>query len=103
MMKRVLHSRNTVNDVLLQRVYSEFLEMPGLRLTCRQAQRLWGLDEHSCIALLEFLVDAKFLCRPGHGAYSRLFNGQTNPPRPRMAQADVPGWVSATQEEEEAV
>ena len=71
-MSMTTHSRNTVNDLLLQRVYSEFLEMPGLRLTCQQAQRLWGLDEHSCMALLEFLVDAKFLCRPAHGAYSRL-------------------------------
>jgi hypothetical protein len=34
-----------VDDALIQRVYGEFLEMPGLRLTCQQAQRLWGLDE----------------------------------------------------------
>ena len=92
-------SRNTVNDPLLQRVYSEFLEMPGLRLTSKQAQRLWGLDEQACLNLLEFLVDAKFLCRPGHGAYSRLFDGHTDPPRPRMTKADVAESMSVRKKE----
>jgi hypothetical protein len=63
--------RSIVDDALLQRVYGEFLEMPGLRLTCQQAQQLWGLDESACVALLESLVDAKFLCRPGRGIYMR--------------------------------
>jgi hypothetical protein len=34
--------RSIVDEALLHRVYGEFLEMPGLRLTCQQAQRLWG-------------------------------------------------------------
>jgi hypothetical protein len=98
-MSTTTRSRNTVNDLLLQRVYSEFLEMPGLRLTCKQAQRLWGLDEQSCMELLEFLVDAKFLCRPGHGTYSRLSEGHPVRPRPRMATADVAESVSARNKE----
>ena len=93
------HIGKTVNDLLLQRVYSEFLEMPGLRLTCKQAQRLWGLDEQSCVELLEFLVDARFLCRPGHGAYSRLSEGHTDPPRPQMAKADVVESMSVRKKE----
>ena len=36
----------------LRRVKGEYLEMPGLRLTPAQAQRLWGLDRESCQALL---------------------------------------------------
>ena len=79
--------RSVVDDALLQRVYGEFLEMPGLRLTCRQAQRLWGLDESACLELLEFLVDSKFLCRPGHGMYTRLTDGHAPQTRPRMAKA----------------
>ena len=63
--------RAGVDDALLQRVYAEFLEMPGLRLTSQQAQRLWGLDESACRRLLDHLVDANFLCRPGHGMYMR--------------------------------
>jgi hypothetical protein len=66
-----------INNVVLQRVYSEFAEMPGLHLTSKQAQRLWGLDEQTCTRLLEFLVDAKFLCRGRHGRYVRLTDGPT--------------------------
>ena len=68
----ITKSSSKIDDRLLQRVYGEFLEMPGLRLTCQQAQRLWGLDEPTCRELLDFLVDARFLCRPTRGAYSRL-------------------------------
>jgi hypothetical protein len=82
-----IRGNSLVGDAMLQRVYSEFLEMPGLRLTCKQAQRLWGLDEQTCLALLESLVEAKFLCRPGHGTYSRLTEGQTHYPLPRMVKA----------------
>lgn len=59
----------------LQRIRGEFLELPGLRLTCAQAQRLWGLDEQTCRQLLDRLVEAKFLWRPPHGAYARLTDG----------------------------
>jgi hypothetical protein len=61
-----------LDETLRQRAYSEFLEMPGLRLTCQQAQRLWGLDEWTCFRLLESLVETRFLCRPDHGMYTRL-------------------------------
>ena len=50
-----------VVDQLLRRIQSEFREMPGLRLTCRQAQRLWNLDQIVCESLLAALVDVRFL------------------------------------------
>ncbi len=93
------HLRDDVSDLMLHRVYSEFLEMPGLRLTCKQAQRLWGLDEQTCLHLLEFLVDAKFLCRPGHGTYTRLTEGHTPYPRPRAARARLDDMTSHEKEE----
>ena len=86
------------DDALLQRVYSEFLEMPGLRLTCQQAQRLWGLDQETCLELLEFLVDAKFLCRPGHGMYTRLTDGHAHQ-RPRMVNARMVDGIARTRKE----
>ena len=61
-----------VDERLLHRVKSEFLEMPGLRLTPPQAQRLWLLDERACAAVLEALVDAQFLFRTTNGAYMRI-------------------------------
>src|SRR4051794_23610020 len=58
-------------DDVLRRVQGEYIEMPGLRLTTAQAQRLWGLDRAACDALLSALVDAKFLFRTRDGAFMR--------------------------------
>jgi hypothetical protein len=56
----------TIDETMLRRVYSEFLEMPGLRPTLEQAQLLFGMDRAACLELLEFLVEAEYLCRsPG--------------------------------------
>ena len=51
----------TAMEQMLRRIQGEFLEMPGLRLTCRQAQRLWNLDQLVCESLLAALVDVRFL------------------------------------------
>ena len=58
-------------DEVLQRIQAEFVEMPGLRLTAPQAQRLWGLQSDVCDALLAALVDAKFLSQTRDGAFVR--------------------------------
>ena len=62
---------------VLQRVQGEYIEMPGLRLTTAQAQRLWGLDRASCEALLGALVEAKFLFRTRDGAFVRSEHART--------------------------
>ena len=62
------------HDDVLRRVRGEYIEMPGLRLTTAQAQRLWGLDRASCDALLGALVDAKFLSRTRDGSFVRSEN-----------------------------
>lgn len=62
------------NDAVLRRVRGEYNEMPGLRLTPAQAQRLWGLDREACTALLGALVEAKFLARTRDGAFVRSDN-----------------------------
>ena len=58
-------------DDVLQRIQGEFVEMPGLRLTAAQAQRLWGLERDVCDALLGALVDARFLSQTRDGAFVR--------------------------------
>jgi hypothetical protein len=83
-------------DALLQRVCGEFLEMPGMRLTPKQAGRLWGLHEQTCISLLEFLVDEKFLSRSRDGGYGRSSDGAMAFPRPRMAKAGLDAAVRRT-------
>jgi hypothetical protein len=57
--------------VLLARVQSEFLEMPGLRLTPAQAARLWALDRDTSEHLLRGLTSSGFLARTPGGAYLR--------------------------------
>jgi hypothetical protein len=52
-------------------VRGEFQEMPGLRLTKPQVQRLWGLDALTCDALLDTLVGSHFLRRTQNGTYAR--------------------------------
>ena len=64
-----------IDDRIVQRVCAEFLEMPGLQLTFEQARRLWGLDETTCRAVLDFLVQSRFLCGTRHGTYSRTTDG----------------------------
>jgi len=56
-------------DDVLQRIQGEFIEMPGLRLTAAQAQRLWGLDRHVCDQLLDELVKANFLSQTRDGSF----------------------------------
>ena len=57
---------------LINRVRSEFIEMPGLRLRIDQAQRLWNLDRAMCETVLRSLVEAKFLGRFDNEVYARL-------------------------------
>lgn len=75
----------------LRRVKGEFVEMPGLRLTSAQAQRLWGLDGEFCEAVLGALVDAQFLLRTGDGVFVRVDSGA---PR-RMARRARPVQVGS--------
>ena len=57
---------------LLNRVRSEFIEMPGLRLRIDQAQRLFTLERGVCETVLRSLVEAKFLGRFEDEVYARL-------------------------------
>jgi hypothetical protein len=49
------------NHNLVERIRSEFIEMPGLRLTPAQAARLWGMDDASCHRVIATLVRTAFL------------------------------------------
>ncbi len=46
----------------LTRIEAEYREMPGLQLTGRQMQRLWGLDRQTCEVIVEVLVNRGVLC-----------------------------------------
>jgi hypothetical protein len=59
----------------LRLIRSEYLEIPGLNLNRSQVQRLWGLDATTCNALLQALVDVRFLRRTHAGLYVRADGG----------------------------
>ena len=59
----------------IDRLRSEFQEMPGLRLTAVQVQRFCGVDEAMCQGVLDALVDVRFLRVNTDGTYSRVSDG----------------------------
>ena len=57
--------------VLIGRIRSECLEMPGMRLTAAQAARLWAEDLRITERLLDELAATGFLYKNRSGAYLR--------------------------------
>jgi len=70
----------------IERLRAEFLEMPGLRLTPAQVERLCGVEQTICKIVLDALVDAAFLRVSADGAYMRVTDGAI--PRPRAAKTE---------------
>ena len=56
---------------LLDIVRGEYVEMPGLRLSSRQAQRLWAIDAETCNAVLGALERVHFLEQTADGEFMR--------------------------------
>lgn len=52
---------------LVRRIRGEYLEMPGLRLTAHQAERLFGLSAATCDVVMRTLVASGFLSRMRDG------------------------------------
>ena len=56
----------------LDRVISEYRDMPGLSLTARQMQRLLAIEASVCDALIDALVAARVLRRTPSGTIVRV-------------------------------
>ena len=67
----------TIEDVL-NRLRAEFLEMPGMQLKPEQVRRLCGVERELCQAVLDSLVDTKFLCVCADGRYARVTDGEVS-------------------------
>ena len=52
-------------------IQSEYVEMPGLHLSKRQAQRLWNLDARSTDMIFDVLEASNFLRRMPNDMYIR--------------------------------
>jgi hypothetical protein len=64
-------------------IRTEYVELPGLKLTFWQTQRLWNLPEDVCRQALTMLTQARFLTRAADGAYVRT---AVSVPRPDPVQ-----------------
>jgi hypothetical protein len=58
-------------DEAVELMRMEFAELPGLRVTTWQAQRLWNLSDQLCDEALGSLIRAGFLTRAHDGSYMR--------------------------------
>ena len=56
-------------DTALDSILAGYALVPGLRLTCAQACRIWTLGDARCQGMFDALVDAGFLRRGADGAY----------------------------------
>ena len=63
---------------VLQRIQTEYVEMPGMKLTLSQAGRLWNLPIDTCAQALSTLVERGFLFRTTEGAF--LLSGSVREP-----------------------
>jgi hypothetical protein len=58
-------------ESVVEHIRGEFLEIPGLRLTPWQIQRLWNLDLDDYRAAVQQLLDARFLRQARDGTFVR--------------------------------
>ena len=70
-----MHAADTTIVDWAQLVRAEYAEMPGLKLTDRQIQRLWSLDAVLCDAVIASLIAGRFLKHTHGGAYVRFDGG----------------------------
>ena len=73
---------------VLNRIRSEYLEMPGLMLKSEQLERLCGIDHDVCKEVLLRLVDVGFLSVRGDGSYARSRDVETSRGRPEKASLE---------------
>src|SRR5579862_9021336 len=82
-----LERRHTMWQQVLERIHAEYLEMPDMRLKLEQVQRLCGIERSVCKAVLDSLVNSKFLYVNSDGCYARLADGKV----PRLRPSSRPG------------
>ena len=59
-------------DDVLRRVEGEYQEMPGMCVTRKQAQRLWGLDSTTCELVLTTLLERGVVRRTSRGMFVKF-------------------------------
>jgi len=58
-------------STLIEQVQAEYVEMPGLSVTLPQAQRLWAVDQATCVEVFGRLISRGVLRRTSKGRFVR--------------------------------
>jgi hypothetical protein len=69
--RRTKPRTTTALHQLLHSIERAYQEMPGLSVTARQAERLWGLGSTTCEFVLMMLMQRGILKRTTRGTYVR--------------------------------
>ena len=64
-------------EAVVELIRMEYAEMPELKLTFWQAQRLWNLSEELCRRALAVLTGSGFLARTSDGRYVHSRSSRT--------------------------
>jgi len=67
------------SEQVAELIRMEYVELPGLKLTLWQTQRLWNLPEDVCRQALTVLTQSRFLTRAADGAYVRAATPVSRP------------------------
>jgi len=78
-----------------ERIRAEYLDLPGMRLTPEQVQRLCGVESSVCRLVLDDLVRARFLRVGSDGSYTRAAEGGASRLRTAKAEWDPSRIVPA--------
>jgi hypothetical protein len=81
---------------VLERLHAEYLEMPGMKLTSEQIQRLCGIEPTMCKPVLDALVKMRFLRLNSDGTYVRLTEGSASLPPPAKAALKARPFVTTS-------
>ena len=69
-------------DAAADLIRAEYAEMPGMRLTAAQVQRLCGVSSSACAEAVSRLVAEHSLVANSDGTFSRPSEGSEAPSRP---------------------
>ena len=81
---------------ILERLRAEYLEMPGMKLTIEQIQRLCGIEPRMCKPVLDALVKVSFLRLNSDGTYVRLTEGSASLPPQAKAALETRPFVTTS-------
>ena len=81
---------------VLERLRAEYLEMPGMKLTIEQIQRLCGIESRMCGLVLDALVKESFLRLNSDGTYVRFTEGSASLPPPANAALESRPFVTTS-------